>query len=201
MLSHTSIVSSDIETPITPMARSSPMNSAKPLLKYCLFMVPLILLITALTMGIFSDSNHETITNAVNSVNAHSVPDASRTVQLFPSSKYSAGILSGVSNSDNVKVVSTALYDGLISAAYAHPRKRKMVDLTKDPSTNSMQTLINTWTNGSYSPVHRHNQYSEVTPAITTMPMLYNIGMLQSSVAKISNCLLSVYLSHRRLLF
>ena len=36
-----------------------------------------------------------------------------------------------------------------------------MTDLTYEPESNSMQVLVNTWIEGSYSPVHRHNDYSE----------------------------------------
>ena len=37
-----------------------------------------------------------------------------------------------------------------------------MIDLTKDPPNNSLQSLMNTWVNGSYSPVHKHPDYAEV---------------------------------------
>ena len=35
------------------------------------------------------------------------------------------------------------------------------VDLTRNPRTNSLQTLLNTWVEGSVSPVHRHASYAE----------------------------------------
>ena len=60
-----------------------------------------------------------------------------------------------------VKVVSRAAFAGLLDKAKAHPRKRKMTDLTMNPETNSLQVLVNTWTEGSYSPVHMHPTYSE----------------------------------------
>lgn len=61
----------------------------------------------------------------------------------------------------NAKVISSDSFDQLIATAKAHPRKRRMVDLTKDPLTSSMQSLLNVWYNGSYSPVHKHANFSE----------------------------------------
>lgn len=75
--------------------------------------------------------------------------------------EYRAASLEGINSEWPVKVVSSMSFKSLISAAYSHPRKRKMTDLTQSPRTNSMQTLINTWTNGSYSPAHKHVDYSE----------------------------------------
>ena len=60
-----------------------------------------------------------------------------------------------------VKVVSRSSFSGLLDKAKAHPRKRKMTDLTMNPEKNSLQILVNTWTEGSYSPVHMHPAYSE----------------------------------------
>lgn len=67
-----------------------------------------------------------------------------------------------INSNQNVKVISSSIYHELIKSADKHPRKRKMTDLTKEPNTNTLQTLINTWISGSYSPVHRHETYSEV---------------------------------------
>ena len=36
-----------------------------------------------------------------------------------------------------------------------------MVDFTRDPEHNDLQTIMNTWTEGSYSPVHKHTEYAE----------------------------------------
>jgi cupin fold WbuC family metalloprotein len=60
-----------------------------------------------------------------------------------------------------VKVISNEYFKNLIDIAETSKRKRKMTDLTKDPTNNQMQVLMNTWTEGSYSPVHKHNDYSE----------------------------------------
>lgn len=40
-------------------------------------------------------------------------------------------------------------------------RGRKMVDYTREPETNDLQTIMNTWSEGSYSPVHKHTGYAE----------------------------------------
>ena len=37
-----------------------------------------------------------------------------------------------------------------------------MNDLTQNAPENTLQTLLNTWTDGSYSPVHKHLEYAEV---------------------------------------
>jgi cupin fold WbuC family metalloprotein len=60
-----------------------------------------------------------------------------------------------------LKVIHSAVFAALISAAAAHPRKRKMTDLTWKPERNSLQVLLNTWTEGSLSPVHAHVRWSE----------------------------------------
>jgi hypothetical protein len=78
------------------------------------------------------------------------------------SKKYIAGQLDGMDSHQNVKLVHSSIFSKMIDTAKNHPRKRKMIDLTKDPATNSMQVLINTWYNGSFSPVHKHTDYSEV---------------------------------------
>ncbi len=80
---------------------------------------------------------------------------------IKPSMKYRAGEIADIAARKNVKVISNRLFDGLVQSASEHPRKRKMTDLTQDPGNNSMQVLINTWTNESYSPVHRHDEFSE----------------------------------------
>lgn len=65
-------------------------------------------------------------------------------------------------NSRGLKTVDGKLFPKLIETAKNHPRKRKMIDITEDPTKNSLQTLLNTWTDGSYSPVHKHYEYAEV---------------------------------------
>ena len=71
------------------------------------------------------------------------------------------GALLGLSADDAIKLVKSSKFKALQAAALDAPRKRKMIDLTRDPKTNSMQVLLNTWTTGSFSPVHRHTDYSE----------------------------------------
>lgn len=82
---------------------------------------------------------------------------------IIPSQKYAAGSLKGLNTELDVKVLSDSLFSDMIIAAKNHPRKRKMSDLTKDPQRNSLQKLVNVWTNGSYSPIHKHLDYSEVS--------------------------------------
>jgi len=60
-----------------------------------------------------------------------------------------------------VKSIDARYFAALIDEAKSTKRKRKMTDLTLDPPTNMMQTLLNTWIEKSYSPVHRHLEYSE----------------------------------------
>lgn len=98
-------------------------------------------------------------------------------VYAAPSNKYAAGNTVGLETHRDVKVVSAKKFDDLIAAATSHTRKRKMTDLTKDPKKNSMQTLINTWTDGSYSPVHRHNDYSEVIRDLQCKPISGSISV------------------------
>jgi cupin fold WbuC family metalloprotein len=42
-----------------------------------------------------------------------------------------------------------------------------MNDLTRIPEENTLQTLLNTWTDGSYSPVHKHFEYAETFVALS----------------------------------
>lgn len=76
-------------------------------------------------------------------------------VTAVVTNKFAAGTLEGAEASRGYKEIKGTHFPNLISAALAHKRGRKMNDLTKDPPTNSLQTLLNTWTDGSYSPVHK----------------------------------------------
>ena len=98
--------------------------------------------------------------------------------------KYAAVWLQGLNINDSFKPISSRHFPDLIAAARNNPRKRKMTDLTKNPAENTMQVLINTWyvrhrytsevsdgnsnllfisrAEGSFSPVHKHTEYSEV---------------------------------------
>jgi dolichyl-phosphate-mannose--protein O-mannosyl transferase len=59
--------------------------------------------------------------------------------------KYSASSINGIDIQNQYKVISSKYFSQKIETARQHPRKRKMFDLTKDPNSNSMQILINTW--------------------------------------------------------
>ena len=124
----------------------------RPLARFCLLGSPLILLIFVLGgEGLFSE------VKGGERSNQHTA------LRLSTSNKYAAGPLEGLDNGSNFKVISSKLFPDLLSAARQHPRKRKMTDVTKDPQSNTLQTLINTWTDGSFSPVHKHERYSEVS--------------------------------------
>jgi cupin fold WbuC family metalloprotein len=85
-------------------------------------------------------------------------------VIVAPPNNYraSSGDLVGIGDlSSPVKVLSSKYFDDLLVGAKTSVRKRKMVDLTHEPQKNSMQVLVNTWTDESYSPVHMHPDYSE----------------------------------------
>ena len=73
-----------------------------------------------------------------------------------PSPWHAADGTGGVRSADGVKPVFAAGFKDLVSAAQAHPRKRRMTDLTRTPSENGLQNLVNVWSEGSYSPVHLH---------------------------------------------
>lgn len=155
--------------------RTSNLGSSRSSFRYLCYFFPVIFLATAgsLYYTLFStDGNRLQQANLVMQPSTGGVlsrlPDVALAPQqgqakvLGASDKYAAGQLRGASKADPVKVVSARLFSEMISTALAHPRKRKMVDLTKDPEQNSLQVLVNTWTNGSYSPIHRHDEYSEV---------------------------------------
>lgn len=97
-----------------------------------------------------------------------------KTLTLSASSKYTAVKMEGLENSANAKVVNSKIFTSLVAAARQHPRKRKMTDLTKSPEKNSMQTLMNTWIEGSYSPVHYHEHYSEVRQRLFRYKYLFS---------------------------
>ena len=82
-------------------------------------------------------------------------------ISTFPIQRNNEQLL-GLSSQNDIKVINNKYFNKLIEEASLHPRKRKMTDLTKDPKDNSMQVLINTWLEGSYSPIHYHDEYSEV---------------------------------------
>lgn len=71
--------------------------------------------------------------------------DSSLRAQNFNRQNYSAAEEAGLARDQDVKVISTKYYSQLISKAANTTRKRRMVDVTKNPQSNSMQTLINTW--------------------------------------------------------
>lgn len=141
------------------MARVTLLHKMKPLLRYFLLLLPLALIIIFVSSGSSIFTGVQAADNPTVSINSK----ASSNLRLAASSKYAAGVIDGINNGDDAKVVSGRLFSTMVETARQHPRKRKMTDLTKNPVTNSMQTLMNTWIEGSYSPVHYHDQYSEVS--------------------------------------
>lgn len=73
----------------------------------------------------------------------------------------SQGEILGVNKSDTIKVVNSKYFDALIHDASIHPRKRRINDLTSNPALDDMQILLNTFLEGSYSPIHTHMDYAE----------------------------------------
>ncbi len=123
----------------------------------CVWMVSLLIVITFIIATVLSS------VRMINTGTSSPAPSTSRSIQLVqPSLQYRAESIDSMKPNQSFKVVNSDIFDNLIAKAVQHPRKRKMIDITKDPEDNSMQTLINTWVNGSYSPVHKHEDYSEV---------------------------------------
>jgi hypothetical protein len=56
--------------------------------------------------------------------------------------EYRAASVQGMDAEAGVKPLDSSYFDGLVEAARAHPRRRRMVDLTRDPSTNKLQNLV-----------------------------------------------------------
>ena len=67
----------------------------------------------------------------------------------------------GLQGGAAVKVITADHFADMVAAARRHPRGRRMVDLTREPERNTLQSLVNTWTEGSYSAVHCHLTYAE----------------------------------------
>lgn len=154
------------------MSRLSLMQRMRPFLLYVVIIIPVVLFFTVVPAGIFPALNTQVSTEPdpvlaeqVNFMDNIIDKKKNSPDMLVPSIKYAAGGIPGVESGKDVKVISGTHFGGLITDALTHSRKRKMVDFTKLPASNTMQTLINTWTDGSYSPVHRHNDYSEVNGA------------------------------------
>ena len=80
---------------------------------------------------------------------------------VAPASSYTAEAPIGVDPSAGVKLLDDRAFERMLGMATASARGRKMFDFTRDPPANSLQTLVNAWTEGSYSPVHRHAAYAE----------------------------------------
>ena len=88
-----------------------------------------------------------------------------------PSPWHAADGTGGVRSADGVKPVFAAGFKDLISAAQAHPRRRRMSDFTRTPSENGLQNLMNIWAEGSYSPVHLHEVQAYGCSAPPTLPL------------------------------
>lgn len=97
---------------------------------------------------------------------------------LAPATKpeYAAGQLEGLSADLGVKVIDSEAFESMFSAAEAHKRKRKMFDLTRDPSNNHLQQMMNTWLDGSYSPVHKHERHSETFVVLSGALAFFTFG-------------------------
>eukprot|EP00240_Pyramimonas_obovata_P013616 CAMPEP_0118943548 /NCGR_PEP_ID=MMETSP1169-20130426/38534_1 /TAXON_ID=36882 /ORGANISM="Pyramimonas obovata, Strain CCMP722" /LENGTH=245 /DNA_ID=CAMNT_0006888829 /DNA_START=36 /DNA_END=773 /DNA_ORIENTATION=+ len=103
--------------------------------------------------------------------------------QLAPPTKteYAAGQLDGLSPDLGVKVIDSQTFDSMFAAAEAHQRKRKMFDLTRDPPNNYLQQMMNTWLDGSYSPVHKHNKHSETFVILSGALAFFTFGHEEDS--------------------
>eukprot|EP01041_Mallomonas_annulata_P007078 gene7078-14398_t len=123
--------------------------------------IPFLILIFTITLFTFV-SNNSTIRESLRS-RTLSKNDKFAASSLMAPKNYAAnkGLILGLDSENDIKIVNKKYFPSMIESAMKHPRKRKMSDLTKDPQHNSMQILVNTWTNGSYSPVHFHSEYSE----------------------------------------
>jgi hypothetical protein len=152
------------------MATRTVVPGVKFVLKMCFVILPCTLLLGAYFTGVFSTSTHNKM--------AQVVDESSNLIKLKPSTKYAASGLEGMDRNANAKVISGSVLQQLVDTAMAHPRKRKMTDLTKVPEENSMQTLINTWTEGSFSPIHMHEQYSEVCAVLLKVSHVFSFFQL-----------------------
>lgn len=132
------------------MKKNTLLQKVKPFIRYSLAMLTVLLLTVFLVR-----SDGLTLNNKIPGKDENNL-------RLSASRKYAASTMEGLDNNANAKTVNSKVFSGLIAAARQHPRGRKMTDLTKIPEQNSLQTLINTWIEGSFSPVHYHDHYSEV---------------------------------------
>ncbi len=145
------------------MHKIKPPRAMKLDLKRLCMNVMLLSILLVLFFAVSLFGSQEDKSPVVTSVTPDLYPlNANKNMALKPSAKFAAVKLPGLESSSGVKLVSSGLFPDLVQTAKKHPRKRKMHDLTREPEKNTMQTLVNTWTNGSYSPVHRHTEYSEV---------------------------------------
>ena len=103
-----------------------------------------IILVIVIVLVVFHDSLFGQFQKQSEMISGNIKP--SSTVRNSEINQYSAtkGI-NGVDAENSVKVISTDAYSSLVSLATNSTRRRRMVDLTQDPTRNSMQTLINTW--------------------------------------------------------
>ena len=91
------------------------------------------------------NANEKTVSTIVSSHTSETMHEKTTKQAISPASSkklYPAGSREGIDSGAQEKAISTSTFAGLISAAYSHPRKRKMIDLTMDLEENSMQTLI-----------------------------------------------------------
>jgi cupin fold WbuC family metalloprotein len=88
-------------------------------------------------------------------------PAGAEVVTAPPPSKGADAPGGGVKATDGVKPVFSSPFSEMVSRAKADQRRRRMTDFTIDPKTAPLQTILNTWIEGSYSPIHLHEHWSE----------------------------------------
>lgn len=88
-------------------------------------------------------------------------PEDIEVVKAPPPKAGADGPGGGVKVTDGVKPIYSAPFADMVRKAKAEKRKRRMTDFTISPKTASLQTILNTWIEGSYSPVHLHEHWSE----------------------------------------
>ena len=92
----------------------------------------------------------------------HPVKASERTMVSSPSANPQHAAINLASTGLSSSALPSNKIDDMIKAATASPRKRKMYDMTTNPTMNQLQTLVNVWIEGSYSPVHKHIGFTEI---------------------------------------
>ena len=139
--------------------QTTPSRLCKPIFS----LMPLLLLLVLITVIVVSSQQSVSTSGQPGAVETKSIRGGAEVSFATTSNphKASKGEDLAIDINSPVKVVNLASFPGLYEKAKAHPRKRKMTDLTMNPEKNTLQVLVNTWMEGSYSPVHMHPHYSE----------------------------------------